>query len=181
MNSLPAAFGDKIRRIDKNYYKYRAHEWKIWNDILFPVLLHDRVPAFHYHNLVCLSEALAIAFQPSISIAEVDKVQTLLDRFMDYYEGCYYKCDWSRLGAMRSVFHHLAHVADHIRQSGPLRIFWQYPMERMVRLLSFWVSSRVATNVNMDNIITRWEQVNHLRYCIDLLSPKLTELDLSFR
>jgi hypothetical protein len=72
---FPAAFGDKIRRIDKNFYKYRAYEWKIWNDIMLPVLMHGRLPAYHYQNIVGLSEAIAIACSISISLADVDKVK----------------------------------------------------------------------------------------------------------
>src|SRR5437764_12572675 len=70
VNGFPAAFGDKIRRIDKNYYKYRAYEWKIWNDILMPILMHDRLPTYHYHNLTGGAEAMAIACSTCVSLVE---------------------------------------------------------------------------------------------------------------
>jgi len=78
-NGFPVAFGDKIRRTDKNYYKNRAYEWKIWNDILMPILMHDRLPTYHYHNLTGGAEAMAIACSTCVSLVEVDKVQKLLE------------------------------------------------------------------------------------------------------
>src|SRR5947207_7537919 len=62
-HGFPAAFSDKIRRIDKKYYTYRAHEWKIWNDILMPILYYDRLPPYHYQNLMAGAEAMTIAGQ----------------------------------------------------------------------------------------------------------------------
>ena len=135
-HGFPAALGDKIRRIDKNYYKYRAYEWKIWNDILMPILMHDRLPTYHYHNLTGGAEAMAIACSTCVSLVEVDKVQKLLEQFTEYYEGSFYKYDWARLGAMRSIFHHLLHVPDYLQQCGPLWNLWQLPMERMCGQLS---------------------------------------------
>ena len=102
-NGFPAAFGDKIRRIDKNYYKYRAYEWKIWNDILMPILMHDRLPTYHYHNLTGDAEAMAIACSTCVSLVKVDKVQKLLEQFTEYYEGSFYKYDWAQLGATSAL------------------------------------------------------------------------------
>ena len=72
--------------------------------------------------------------------------------------------------------HALAHVSESIHDNGPMRGFWEAPCERLVGLMTEWIRSRTQANQNLANIIHRWEQKNHLIYCVKL--PEVTEKDI---
>jgi len=178
-NGFPATFGDKMRRIDSNFHQYRAAEWRNWNDYFMPILLFDRLPPYHYQNLVAVAEAMSKACSPAIKLSEIDHIQQQLNDFIYYYETNIYKYEWEYgMRVMRSTIHTLCHVTECIKQCGPMRMYWQYPMERIVGLVTRWVHSRDKANKNLDNIIFHREQHNHLKYCV--LLPTLTGAQLYY-
>src|SRR5947199_9738937 len=107
-----------------------------------PILLFDRLPLYHYQNLVAVTEAMSKACSPAIKLSEIDHIQQQLNDFIHYYETNVYKYEWQYgMRAMRSTIHTLRNVTKCIKQCGPFRIYSQNPMDRIVPLVSHWSHS----------------------------------------
>lgn len=80
----------------------------------------------------------------------------------------YYKLDYNRLAACRLVFHQLAHVAQTIRDFGPLPVTWSFVMERYVGVLGRSVRSNLHIARNMANNAFLMTQQRHISMKFDL-------------
>ena len=76
----------------------------------------------------------------------------------------YYQYKKSHLGACRICFHYLLHVADSIHECGPPCCYWQFPMERMCRMLLPLVNSWQKPYENLVNNLSILEKFNYLKY-----------------
>jgi len=61
-------------------------------------------------------------------------------------------------------FHYLLHVAESIRDFGPCRGYWQFPMERVCGMLIPLVKSQKHPYASLWNNILLNERFNHLKY-----------------
>lgn len=61
-------------------------------------------------------------------------------------------------------FHYLLHVAESIKDFGPCRGYWQFPMERMCGMLIPLVKSQIHPYANLWNNLVLNERFNLLKY-----------------
>lgn len=134
--AFPVVFGDHIRNITKHCHHFKAAEWVVWTHLLSPIYLRPHLPASIYHAYILLVKAISIACDISHTGIEREKVRASIIKFLQVYESEFYQFKFERLCAMTSVFHILIHVADCMEWNGPMRNYWQFPMERVVGILA---------------------------------------------
>jgi len=62
------------------------------------------------------------------------------------------------------TFHYLLHMTESIKDFGPCRGYWQFPMERMCGMLILLVKSQIHPYANLWNNLILNERFNHLKY-----------------
>ncbi|GET04500.1 hypothetical protein GLOIN_2v1644898 [Rhizophagus clarus] len=156
---MPNDIGRPPRDIHKYHNGYKAVEWRNWI-ILFSLLLlreylEKRYLSKRWSNIV---KAVKLCLEPVISEDQVDDVQQLLIKFLDYYKREYYQHDNQGLAACQINFHYLLHVANCIKYCGPSWTHWQFLMERVCGILQPLVKSRLNLYSNLSNTFTLLQQ-----------------------
>ena len=64
------------------------------------------------------------------------QVRDLLADFFIDYEHIVYKYKYDRLPALKPSIHQLLHIADSLKWAGPLRGYWQFPIERQCGIIT---------------------------------------------
>lgn len=168
---FPYSFGEQLCDIRKHCHHYKAAEWVNWTHILSPIYLKPYLRIDIYKAYIALVEAIGIACNYTHTIAERQLVHTNIIKFLTLYEKEFYQYKYKCLSPMRSVFHILAHISQCMQWNGPMRNYWQFPMERVVGIISSKVKSRVLANEGCANVILRRQWLHSLFYT---LSPNKT-------
>ncbi|RPA70793.1 hypothetical protein BJ508DRAFT_194227, partial [Ascobolus immersus RN42] len=61
---------------------------------------------------------------------QVDRIEVLIEEFIDYFEEKLYKYDTKRIYLWRPVVHQLLHIVYFIRLFGPMYLYSQWTIER---------------------------------------------------
>ncbi|KAA8894378.1 hypothetical protein FN846DRAFT_752517, partial [Sphaerosporella brunnea] len=126
----PSSFGRSPRNFASHCHEFSGEEWKQQATLFLPIYLQDKLPGEHYRQFCALTQAMNDATENVLSDEDIEKVEDVLCRFLEYYENTFYGMKWSKLPACLPVFHQLAHVADALRWIGPMPIYAQWGMER---------------------------------------------------
>ncbi|PKC52968.1 hypothetical protein RhiirA1_447330, partial [Rhizophagus irregularis] len=161
---MPNEIGRPSQDILKYHNGYKAVEWRNWIILFSLPLLRKYLDKRHLQGWSNIVKAVKLCLEPVISEDQVDDVQQLLKKFLDYYERFvvyfreYYQHNSQRLAACRIIFHYLLHVANCIKYCGPSWTHWQFPMERICGILQPLIKSRLNPYSNLSNTLTLLQQ-----------------------
>ncbi|KAH6880950.1 hypothetical protein BKA70DRAFT_1391158 [Coprinopsis sp. MPI-PUGE-AT-0042] len=148
--TIPSAYGPR-----GNYVT--ADMWSFWTLYLAPILLRRR-----------FSEV-------RISTEEIDELEAGFIKWVEDYERLYYQHNPARTSACPVTIHALLHIAESIRQMGPVWCYWAFPMERYCGKLQRIIRSRRFPYPAMDRFVVEDAQLTQ----IGLLYNVVEELSLS--
>jgi Domain of unknown function (DUF4218) len=160
---IPANLCRAPRRIDKNYKGYKAAEWEAWLRYYGIPLLDQHLGDECVDNFRQLSRIFSLATQHSINEAELATLEALTADFVRNYERLYYRGEPRRLSVCSVNIHYLVHLVAHIRDCGPLRYCWQFPMERYCGIIKPMARSKSQLNTSLANGVLTRELFNHIR------------------
>src|SRR5262249_52506246 len=124
--------------------------------------------------------ATQLCLKDEITQADLQEIRRLFAEFVEHYEKEYYQYKEERLPACLSSIHYLLHVADMIQGMGPVRYYWQFPMERECGMLGPLVKSAVLPYANLASTIRLRESLHHVCFALkrqDLISPTDVQLE----
>ena len=161
---IPTYLSRAPRRIDKHYKGYKAVEWEAWLRYYGTPLLDQHLDNRYVGNFSKLSQIYSLATQCSIRRLELPDLETLIIDFVQQYERLYYRCQSKRLPVCTVQIHYLAHLAAHIRDCGPARYWWQFPMERYCGIIKPKARSKSQMSVSLANEVLNAENIYHIRF-----------------
>jgi hypothetical protein len=161
---IPTFLSNTPRRIDKHYGGYKAAEWKAWLTLFGVPLLDQRLDDSCVDNFRLLSCIYSLSTQLSLRRSEVDLLDDLVVRFVRSYEDIYYRRDPQRLSVCSVNVHYLLHFPAYIRDCGPARYWWQFPMERFCGILKPMAKSKSQLNTSLANRLVIAECLNHVQF-----------------
>ena len=113
--------------------------------------------------------------QPETEVTLVT-LEELTANFVRSYERLYYRCEPKRLPVCSVNIHYLVHLASHIRDCGPMRYCWQYPMERYCGIIKPMARSKSQLSTSLANGVITREHFNHIRFT----RPDRPDLECSY-
>lgn len=168
-NSFESAPRNLATKINSGY-KTSEHTIVFW--VLFPGMLHERLPDWQYQNFCKLVFAVHVYLAYLISSHEtLASACRAGNEFYQEYEERYYQRNPDRLHMCRQSLHNILHLAREITQLGPVSLVAQWPLERLigelVRQLRQFLDPQ--TNFSMNGV--RLSQENSLFSMFPELDP----------
>jgi Transposase family tnp2/Domain of unknown function (DUF4218) len=160
---LPTYLCHTPRRIDNHHKGFKAAEWEAWVKLFGVPLLDQRLDDSCVDNFRLLSCIYSLSTQLSLRDSEVDILDDLVVRFVQSYEDIYYHRDPQRISVCSVNVHYLLHFPMYIRDCGPARYWWQFPMERFCGILKPKARSKSQMNLSLANGLVTTECLNHLQ------------------
>ncbi|XP_065894304.1 uncharacterized protein [Dysidea avara] len=122
---LPSSLGEKLE-----FSNLTADQWKNFALIYAKPCLWDLLPPDSYESICMLCDIVQLIVQPSLTDADISRLDYLLKSHHRYFENIYGRFQVS-------VNYHVAlHIPDMIRDFGPPHAFWYFSFERMNGVLS---------------------------------------------
>ena len=167
--NIPTYLGHAPRRIDNHHKGYKAAEWEAWLTLFGVPLLDQRLDDQCVDNFRILSRIYTIATQHSIALADVGVLDALVVQFVRSYEQIYLYSgesnkDPQRLPVCSVNVHYLLHLPAYIRDCGPARYWWQFPMERFCGVIKPKARSKSRLGTSLANAIVLTERLNHAMF-----------------
>jgi Transposase family tnp2 len=167
--TIPTYLGHAPRRIDNHHKGYKAAEWEAWLELFGVPLLDQRLDEECVQNFRDLSRIYSIATRHSVSSADIALLETLVVRFVQSYEQIYLygsdsQRDPRRLPVCSVNVHYLLHLPAYIRDCGPARYWWQFPMERFCGIIKPRAKSKSQLSTGLANALVLIEHLNHVRF-----------------
>ncbi|CAB5200145.1 unnamed protein product [Rhizophagus irregularis] len=155
---MPNEIGRPSQDILKYHNGYKAVEWRNCIILFSLPLLKKYLNKRHLQGWSNIVKAVKLCLEPVILEDQVDDVQQLLKKFLDYYEREYYQHNSQHLAVCQISFYYLFHVANCIKYCGPSWTHWQFPMERICGILQPLIKSRLNLYSNLSNTLTLLQQ-----------------------
>lgn len=167
--TIPTYLGHAPRRIDNHHKGYKAAEWEAWLELFGVPLLDQHLNEECFQNFRDLRRIYTIATRHSVSSADIALLDTLVVRFVRSYEQIYLygsdsHRDTRRLPVCSVNVHYLLHLPAYIRDCGPARYWWQFPMERFCGILKPRAKSKSQLSTSLANALVLIEHLNHVRF-----------------
>lgn len=158
--TIPSQFSGTLPNIDTDMGLYKAEASSFWFMYLGPILLNGRLNREHYRHYLAMREIFVWCLDLEITAAQVDALETKIQKWVQEYERLYYKYDPERLPACPVTIHVLLHIPYYIRQVGPLPLTWSFVMERFCgHLLRPGLLNRIRPYEYLDNYVRRRAQM----------------------
>ncbi|KAJ3575566.1 hypothetical protein NP233_g1017 [Leucocoprinus birnbaumii] len=141
---------------------YKASEFLVYFYGYLPILLPGILPQKYVTHFYKLVRAVRLFLQASITREQLQEARDLAMQFVEEYEDLYVQRNPDRIHLVRPCLHVFSHVADEIAKLGPLRIFAQWTMERMVGILEGNLNLHSNPFSNMQQIAIRYLSTNTL-------------------
>ncbi|KAG1744430.1 hypothetical protein EDB19DRAFT_1894577 [Suillus lakei] len=158
-----------LGNIADDHISFTAESWSFWIIYLAPTLLCSRFLNAKYHKHLCeLVWIIKKMLQFSITHAEINELERRIANWVVKYEKYYYQHDESRLPACTLPIHGMLHIADDIRQCGPVWTTWTFFLERYCQKFKTALKSRVQPwgNLNKEVLYMAYLQQMVLQYDI---------------
>ena len=148
---IPAVFGRAPKNIVNEWSAFTAEEWISWTLFYSPIVLEGRLPEKYFDNWCVFSKLCALCHQKSIRKDLIPLIESLSIEFFNGYEKLYMhsRYESERSFLMRYVFHLALHLADSVRECGPLYATSQFPMERFIGTLAPMIKSNSKPAENL--------------------------------
>jgi Transposase family tnp2/Domain of unknown function (DUF4218) len=159
--NIPTYLSHTPRRIDKHHNGYKAAEWEAWVKFFGVPLLDQYLDGKYVDNFRLLSCIYWLSTQYSLRLSEIDILDELVVRFVKSYEKLYYRDDPQRMSVCSVNIHYILHLPLYIRDCGPARYWWQFPMERFCGILKPKARSKSQLNTSVANGLVITEHLNH--------------------
>lgn len=143
----------------------KAATWEVWAFRQSPVYMRKALNKEHYNQYRKFLIAIEMAGRNEISKEGVDRLEKLMEDWLEYYERTMYRYDFDRLGACLPSIHQNGHLGHTIRMMGPLSAVWQFPDEDVMRELGT-ATSPLYPNEALTNMILMMEQIKMFPYCL---------------
>ncbi|KAF8493835.1 hypothetical protein BU17DRAFT_59563 [Hysterangium stoloniferum] len=159
---IPSDFVGAMPDITKS--KYKAEYWSFWIIYLAPALLHGRFPNDRYYkHLLLLIKIIKKCIQFKITSQELEELRQSIIQWVEQYERLYYKYNEGNLPACTFNVHAMLHIADYIKQAGPVWTTWAFPMERYCGKLGERITSRLHPYATLSHFVKRTAQLSQLK------------------
>jgi hypothetical protein len=161
---IPTYLSHAPRRIDNHHKGYKAAEWEAWVKLFGVPLLDQRLDDMCVENFRLLSQIYSLCTQYSLRHTDVVVLEDLAMQFVQTYERLYYRNEFLRMPVCSVNIHYLLHFPLYIRDCGPARYWWQFPMERFCGVIKPMARSKSQLNVSLANALITTEHLNHLQF-----------------
>jgi hypothetical protein len=161
---IPTYLGHAPRRINNHYKGYKAAEWEAWLKLFGVPLLDQRLNEAYVENFRTLSRIYTLATRHSLIRVDIDLLEVLVLQFVRSFEDLYFGGDPQKLPVCSVNIHYLLHFPLYIRDCGPARYWWQFPMERFCGILKPKARSKSQLSASAANALVIAEQLNHIRF-----------------
>ncbi|KAI1002063.1 hypothetical protein K3495_g6140 [Podosphaera aphanis] len=167
--SLPSSLGT-IPATLQHVGSFMAAEWHALLEVYGPSLFYQHITDEAHHVLCILNRIWCIATKHSLSDYEIDELEQNCRKFVAEYETVYYAKDPARIKSCTINIHALLHIAECIRDNGPARCWWSFPLERYLQLVKQQARSKSHISQSIENALLRHEQAStlHLLDCFVL-------------
>ena len=145
--TVPAVYGRPTRDISKYFWSFKAAEWSSWILLYSIPLLHESMPQRYVNHKKIIVRICTFICARAISKEECNELERLCMDYVIGYEGLYFRGRWSRSKLMKSNLHIITHLANMIRDAGPVVGWWCFPIERFKRMIEGKVRSKVPISV----------------------------------
>ncbi|KAI1000930.1 hypothetical protein K3495_g7268 [Podosphaera aphanis] len=137
------------------------------DDVYGSSLFYQHITDEAHHVLCILNRIWCIATQHSLSDYEIDELEQNCRKFVAEYESVYYAKDPARIKSCTIKIHALLHIAECIRDNGPARCWWSFPLERYLQLVKQQARSKSHISQTIEDALLRHEQAStlHLLEC----------------
>ena len=125
---VPSSIGRIPQKIASGFSSFTADQWKNWTMIFSSVVLKPVLPDKHYKVWLKFAHATSLLARKVLSQADIELADQLLVRFCGDVEQTY------GTAAITPNFHMICHLADVIKEQGPVYSFWCFSFERYVKL-----------------------------------------------
>ena len=160
-SEIPTFFGHVSHPIDN---AYKAAEWDAWLKLLGVPLLSQQLEEPYVENFRVLSQIYTLATRRSLTHVDVDLLEALVVKFVKSFETLYFGGDPQRLPVCAVDVHYLLHLPLYIRDCGPSRYWWQFPMERLNDILKPKTRSKSQLSTGAANALMIAEHINHMEF-----------------
>ncbi|KAL1686983.1 hypothetical protein GGG16DRAFT_63249 [Schizophyllum commune] len=175
--TIPTVFGARIPNIATQRYQFIAETWILFATLLGPALLHRHFSKKEYYDhFIQLAFLVNLCLQLELSDEDIHAIEHGFATWVKEYERrLYYQNCSGRLPVCTLPVHALLHVADDIRNAGPVWCYWAFPMERFCGVLGRAVKNRKHPYISLSHRVRDVAQLNQIKliYCLS------DELDLS--
>jgi hypothetical protein len=162
--NIPSYLGHAPRRIDNHYNSYKAAEWEAWLKLFGVPLLDQHLDERYVDNFRTLSRIYTLATRHSLNGVDIDLLEVLALQFVQSFESLYFGGDPQKLPVCSVNIHYLLHLPLYIRDCGPAKYWWQFPMERFCGILKPKARSKSQLSASTANALAISEQINHIRF-----------------
>ncbi|KAF9034253.1 hypothetical protein BJ165DRAFT_1512670 [Panaeolus papilionaceus] len=140
-----------------------------WTLFIAPIVLRGRFPhKKFYDHFIVLINLLKLCLAYEITDEMLDEIEKGFQKWVQQYEELYYENDPDRLSACPLTVHALLHIADSIRENGPVWVSWAFPMERHCGILLRAIRSRRHPYVSLSAFVAAKAQLKQIRLKYDL-------------
>ncbi|KAG8737100.1 hypothetical protein FRC12_017271 [Ceratobasidium sp. 428] len=157
--TIPSAFVGTIPDIADQRHLFKAEGYSFWAQYIAPILLKDRLSPVYYNHFLLMREIIIRCVQYNITVAEVNELEEMVNRWVAEYERLYYQYQDNRLSTCPLTIHALLHIPMYIRETGPLCNSWAFVMERFCGRLLPAVKNRTQPYEHLNNYISRRAQM----------------------
>lgn len=121
----------KIRTLHE-FNSFKATEWKRFVlNYSVPILI-EWLPDDYMEGWFKFSQLCRLLCLWELSNQDLTKIKQLSLEFYDHFSRYYYKLRDDRIHFMRFIYHEVIHLADGIKNCGPLSLLAQWPMENFI-------------------------------------------------
>ena len=159
---VPSTIGRIPCKIASNFAEFKADEWKNWTLIFSLFSLRNELPQEDFKCWQVFVKACRLLTRPSITSEEISQAHSLLIQFCRTVERLYGK------EAITPNMHLHCHLAECIRDFGPIYSFWLFSFERYNGMLG-----KFPTNCKRieSQVMERFQLEQQLYSYLDSMQP----------
>ncbi|KAI0683538.1 hypothetical protein C8Q76DRAFT_662367 [Earliella scabrosa] len=163
-DTIPSSFGPRSPNVASDKTSWTADSRSFWTLYVAPVLLEGRfLHQRYYDHFVRLVKLVHTCLQFEITQEEVGQLREGFARWVQDYERMYYQYEPARLSTCPLTIHALLHIADSIRDAGPVWTSWAFPMERYCGALQPAIRSRRYPYASLNRYILDKARLDHIK------------------
>lgn len=162
--NIPSSLGRPLRNIVLHYRGYKAEEWSTWITMYSLPFLKNQLPNKYYKGWGLFVKAVRLCQKRIITYDDLNKIRSYLLAFYRHYKKEYYHGLLEHLNIMKIYIYNILHVLESIFQTKPCCATWQYPIERMCRMLLSLTKSKLHLYKNLINNVHLHEIFNCLKF-----------------